>query len=92
MKRYVDAPDVLDLTPLHYAAIFDDWLDVEILGVRGGANPNSRDIAGRSPLHYAALFDRYHVMGLLTGYGAEVGARGVDGMHCILQQRWAITA
>lgn len=81
MKRYVDAPDILGLTPLHYVAIFDDWLDVEILGVRGGANPNSRDIAGRSPLHYAALFDRYHVMGLLTSYGAEVGARGVDGIQ-----------
>ncbi|KAF8541281.1 ankyrin repeat-containing domain protein [Trichophaea hybrida] len=81
MKQYVDVPDMLGLTPLYYAIILDSWSDVDMLGEIGGTNPNSRDIAGRSPLHYAALFDRYHLLEQLSGYGAEVSARGVDDMQ-----------
>ncbi|KAF9772568.1 hypothetical protein IL306_009724, partial [Fusarium sp. DS 682] len=76
----LDCRDVMDWTPLHYAAalgsgmVYDPKMDT-----------TACDLVGWTPLHYACLRGHERIVLDLIGQGAEVNAQGRDGkapLHC----------
>ncbi|KAF4334970.1 ankyrin repeat [Fusarium beomiforme] len=79
----VDRRDVMDWTPLHYAAAFGG------LGVYPSSHykmdTTACDLMEWTPLHYACLRGNEYMVLNLIGQGAEVNAQGRDGkapLHC----------
>ncbi|RYP91054.1 hypothetical protein DL770_002827 [Monosporascus sp. CRB-9-2] len=70
--------DILDWTPLHYAAAKPSRGALEeLLAYR--ADINARDIRGRTPLHYACQRNNASIVQSLLRKGAEINMRDVDG-------------
>ncbi|KAH7187517.1 hypothetical protein BKA60DRAFT_687031 [Fusarium oxysporum] len=87
LRQYVNTPDILGWTPLHYAAsIYDEGAEVWIRRlIKEGADANARDIRDYTPLHYCLLHGNGLAIEALLAGGANVRAVGVDGMtplHC----------
>ncbi|KAG7161085.1 Ankyrin-3-like 5, partial [Homarus americanus] len=77
-----------DLTPLHLAAHEGNEGVVRILFNIPGVQPDvtsrlnvaKMDKRGRTGLHLAAMHGHYHLVALLMGQGAELGAKDRDGL------------
>ena len=66
-----NARDGNDLTPLHFAARFDNPVGIEAL-VKAGADPNARTERDRTPLHYAVMSGSLAAYETLLNVGAEI--------------------
>jgi cytohesin len=65
-------------TPLHIAALEDDWENVEWL-IAEGADVNAKTNTGRTPLHDAAFWGHKEIVELLIAKGADVNAKDEEG-------------
>jgi ankyrin repeat protein len=65
-------------TPLYYAAVDKDVMQVEAL-LSSGLDPNAVDDSGWTPLHFAARVSAPEVVKLLLAAGATVDPRDSDG-------------
>ena len=74
----VDAKDVYERTPLHYAVQQGSMGVIEML-LSKGAEVNARDNDGGTPLHYAVATDYPDKAELLLKKGAEVNAKTDNG-------------
>jgi ankyrin repeat protein len=93
-----NARDVLDWTPLHYAAAREGGNNIVIRKLLNvGADPKATDLAEWTPLHYvidtATTEKRLRavIWTLLEG-GADIDMRGRDGMaplHCAAKKGYA---
>ena len=75
-------------TPLHAAALADQFEMVQLL-IERGANVNARDKTDLTPLHTAVFARRIKIISILVRHGAEVNARddgGYTPLH--LAARW----
>lgn len=82
LHQYVNTPDILGWTPLHYAvsgSIEGGTGCVRAL-VRAGADVNVTDIREYTPLHHFLMHHSDGSMKTLLERGANVKAVGVDGM------------
>ncbi|KAF4449004.1 ankyrin repeat protein [Fusarium austroafricanum] len=87
LHQYINTPDILGWSPLHYAACISDkeaevWIK---LLIEQGADVNATDIRDWTPLHYCLMHDRPLAMEALLEGGANVRAVGIDGttpLHC----------
>jgi ankyrin repeat protein len=70
---------ILQLTPLHYAAM-EGHAEVVQLLLANQADVNARDSTGSTALHYAAFRDHGEIVELLLAKGAQVDARDNEGM------------
>lgn len=82
LRQYVNTPDILGWTPLHYAVSTNSkraeyW--VQLL-MEEGANINVTDIRGYTPLHHSLMHDWLWFTSTLIERGAHVKAVSVDGM------------
>ena len=57
-------------TPLHQAAMVNDFVIAEVL-LKVGANVNAKDNNGFTPLHYAAMKNASATAVVLGRYGAQ---------------------
>ena len=77
----LEARDKNGLTPLHWAAAFNDDPDVIARLVEVGADPEARSENGSTPLHYAGRHNENpDVITRLVELGADSKARTVDGV------------
>ncbi|RYP73985.1 hypothetical protein DL771_003296 [Monosporascus sp. 5C6A] len=75
----VNEKDILDWTPLHYAAAKPSLRALQgLLTYR--ADVKARDIRGWTPLHYACQHDNTSVVQNLLREGAEINMRDIDGI------------
>ncbi|RYP39998.1 hypothetical protein DL767_001932 [Monosporascus sp. MG133] len=70
--------DILDWTPLHYAAAEPSPKALVML-LEYRADSNARDMRGRTPLHYACQHNNALIVQSLLHHGAEANMRDVDG-------------
>jgi ankyrin repeat protein len=80
----VNPKDILDWTPLHYAAAKGREYAAKHLLMRR-ADVNARDLREWTPLHYACRHNKTSVLQNLLREGAEIDVRGRDGvapLHC----------
>ncbi|CAI6089116.1 unnamed protein product [Clonostachys chloroleuca] len=75
----VNDKDILDWTPLHYAAAEPSIAALRKL-LTNRANVNARDIRGRTPLHYACRHSDAEVVQSLLREGAAINVQDIDGM------------
>ncbi|KAK6719619.1 hypothetical protein SNK05_002750 [Fusarium graminearum] len=75
----VNGKDILDWTPLHYAAAKPSIAALREL-LTNRANVNIRDIRGRTPLHYACRHSDAQVVQSLLREGATINIQDTDGM------------
>ncbi|KAJ4174260.1 hypothetical protein NW754_004675 [Fusarium falciforme] len=77
-RTVVNKRDLLDWTPLHYAAARQN----ELLGydlLKRGADPNLKDLHGFTPVHYASEHGMKSFVSLLQRFGGRLDARGLNG-------------
>ncbi|KAL2070583.1 hypothetical protein VTL71DRAFT_13609 [Oculimacula yallundae] len=67
----IDVVDKSRRSPLHYAAIFDNWAALKIL-LEIGSNPNAKDGFGNLPIHYALSSGSRSCVQSLLLYGADL--------------------
>jgi uncharacterized protein len=72
------AGDVLDRSPLHYAALGNDLAEAEAI-LAAGEDPDATDADGFTPLHLAAQESALDVARLLLERGADVDRRNTFG-------------
>lgn len=77
----VNVKDRLDMTPLHYAALYGNTESVRLLLERG-ADVNARNKSGATPLIYGAY--NFEKTRLLVEKGADVNAKSTAGMTPLL--------
>ncbi|KAF4454210.1 ankyrin repeat protein [Fusarium austroafricanum] len=81
----INCRDILDWTPLHYAAARSDSDNIFVMATVHQANVNALDTLDWTPLHYACLRgNAKNVVSLLRGR-ADVNAKGKNGiapLHC----------
>ncbi|KAJ4077796.1 hypothetical protein NW761_012114 [Fusarium oxysporum] len=75
----VNDKDILDWTPLHYAAAKPSIAALREL-LTNRANVNAQDIRGRTPLHYACRHSDAQVVQRLLREGATINIQDIDGM------------
>ncbi|KAJ4308776.1 hypothetical protein N0V84_011892 [Fusarium piperis] len=75
----VNGKDILDWTPLHYAAAKPSIAALREL-LTNRANVNARDIRGRTPLHYACRHRNAQLVQSLLREGAAINIQDTDGM------------
>ncbi|KAI9770169.1 MAG: hypothetical protein M1839_003271 [Geoglossum umbratile] len=83
LKSNISVGDILDWTPLHYAAFSPSERSE---GVEMEGQPDFRDLAERTPLHYAAMRRNEGLVKALIDKYASVEAQGRDGMQPV---HWA---
>jgi len=84
----VNATDLLERTPLHYAIALRENDAVRQL-LRLGADSKAGNLANWTPLHYASWFGFDEFGWVLLQRGANIDARGSDGrapLHCASQR------
>ena len=100
VKQHLDAgadvnakDNVLDVTPLHNAALGGHKEIAELL-IANGTDRNAKDVNGRSPLHYAT-FGSNETVELLLANGADVNSKDRGGrtpLDLAIQQKKPETA
>ena len=75
----VNAKDMIDRTPLHWAAIYGYTERTKIL-LKAGAKVNAKNKIGWTPLHLAAWRGYTEVVKILLKAGADVNAMDKDGL------------
>lgn len=75
---YIDAPDLISCTPLHWAAYQGDILSVNIL-LQYGADVTKVDKNLMTPLHWAFIRGNKYVLAALEESGADIFAKNDSG-------------
>ena len=70
----VNTKDELGWTPLHSAAISNDYEEAEML-INNNADINAEDNRGDTPLHHAVRQDAHEAAEILLKYGADINAQ-----------------
>ncbi|RKP31883.1 ankyrin [Metschnikowia bicuspidata] len=68
---YIDEPDLINCTPLHWAAYQGDILSVNIL-LRYGSDVSKIDKNLMTPLHWAFIRGNKHVLAILEEAGSDI--------------------
>lgn len=77
-KIYIDEPDSIQCTPLHWAAYQGDILSVNAL-LRYGADVNKCDKSQMTPLHWAFIRGYKSVLAALLDAGADIHVKNDKG-------------
>ena len=75
---YIDEPDLINCTPLHWAAYQGDILSVNIL-LRYGADVSKIDKNLMTPLHWAFIRGNKHVLAILEEAGSDIFVKNDAG-------------
>lgn len=75
---YIDEPDLISCTPLHWAAYQGDILSVNIL-LKYGADISKVDKNLMTPLHWAFIRGSKHVLAALEEAGSDIFAKNDTG-------------
>ncbi len=70
----VNAKDISDKTPFHWAVLYDR-VDIGDILIKSGANIDAQDSKGQTALHLAVQENRVHMGEMLIKEGADVDAR-----------------
>ncbi len=84
----INAKDMSDETPLHYA-VRQGHKDIAELLVTKGADVNAKNKGGHTPLHFAAFKGHSDLAELLIANGADVNVKNKAGLTPL---RWAKAA
>jgi len=80
-KNRVSEKDILDWTPLHYAAAKPSLHALQVLlTCRADINIGAQDIRGQTPLHCACRHDNVSAVQSLLREGAEINIQDADGI------------
>lgn len=75
---YIDDPDLIDCTPLHWAAYRGDILSVNIL-LQYGSDVTKVDRNLMTPLHWAFITGNKHVLAALEDAGSDIFTKNDSG-------------
>lgn len=76
----VSARNIHEWTPLHYASLFDDFIESTRYLLAFDADPNAPDDEGLTPLHLTVQNNSIHTAALLLFAGANRQAKDKNGL------------